>query len=124
MWREDGRCLYRADGRNIGCRLAQTSYHRVDIGSIPSSCTSVSITVDNGGKSYKTVMVAGSVGMSIRSSGNTLDESDEPHSHGKRWDETGAVVPMPYRTCTPTGQPDLDSLQPESGWYVYTFSYS
>lgn len=108
----------------MGCQLAQTVYHRVDIGSIPSSCTSVPVTVDDWGKIYKTVMVAGSVGVRVTSSGNMLDESAQTHSHGKRWDEKGTVVPRPYPTSTPTGQPDLDSLQPESGWYAPSFSFS
>ena len=116
--------MYCGDVRNVGCQLAQTSYHRVDIGSIPSSCISVPVAVDDGGKLYKTILVAGSAGVRVTSSGNMLDESAQSHSHGKRWDEKGAVVPRLYQTSVPTGQPDLDSLQPVSGWCDYTFSSS
>ena len=48
-----GRYLYRADGRDVGCQLDQTSYHKVDIVSIPSSCISVPITVEDCGKSTR-----------------------------------------------------------------------
>lgn len=81
------------DSRNPGCCLDGTLYHRVDIDSIPSGHSSVPVKVDDDGDVYNTMMVAGSMGIRVTSSGEALDDTD-------------------------TG-PGLDSLQPESGWWMF-----
>ena len=113
--------LYRVGngGSGRGCLLDDVSYHQVEIKQIPSGSTSVPVTVDDNGKLYKTVMVAGSVGVRVTSSGEMLDESNVPH-RGVRY-EAGKWVPVDHKPPPPTGEPGLDSLQPESGWYVFLF---
>ncbi len=111
FWDQDGNSMYARNGgpsgkvkpegfgaRNPGCQLGDTLYHKVDLDNIPSGCTSVPVKVDDKGTLYETCMVAGSVGIHATSSGGLLDES----THG--------II---------SGRPGLDSLQPESGWWMY-----
>ena len=124
FWDQHGKMLYRMGNgsRDPSRLLDDVSYHQVEIEQIPSGCTSVPVTVDDNGTIYKTVMVAGSVGVRVTSSGEMLDESNVPHrGHSGRF-ERGQWVPVDHKPPPPTGEPGLDSLQPESGWYVLLFA--
>jgi hypothetical protein len=113
MWNEKGRSLYAPDGkgpnrkinleqrdmRRPGCDLDDMLYHRVSTTSIPLGFASVLVKVDDNGNKFHATMLAGSVGMQATSSGNKLD------------DGTGSA--------RPTVRPDLDSLQPVTGWSMY-----
>ena len=135
FWDQDGKSMYAPNGegpsgpvevdgfgwRNPGCQLGDTLYHKVDLDKIPSGCTSVPVKVDDNGTQYETRMVAGSVGIRVTSSGGLLDES---RTHGDRGiyvmdRETRECKPYVYEPATPSGEPGLDSLQPESGWWMY-----
>ena len=72
--------------------LDGTYYHSIKVESVPKAVSSVPVEIIDDGDITHSVMVAGLVGMRISSSGELL--------HGK--DETG-----------------LDTLQPESGWWIY-----
>ena len=104
-----------------GCLLDDVSYHEVEIEKILRGCTSVPVTVDDHGKIYKTVMVAGSVGARVTSSGEMLDEPNVPHKERSARYEAGKWAPVDHKPLPPTGGPVLDSLQPESGWYILLF---
>ena len=132
FWDEDGKSLYAPQGtgpsgsvtaqgfrtsRNPAYSLDGTLYHRVDMRSIPSGFASVPVKVDDNGVEYDTIMVAGSVGIQVTSSGQIVDVYVRPHhwargSNGKM--EPQYSVPVPQ-----TGPPGLDSLQPVSGWWMY-----
>ena len=129
FWEADGKCLYRVpkgpvsrrafEASNPGCEIDGTLFHRVNTEKIPSGFVSVPVTVDDNGTIYKTKMVAGSVGIEVRSSGLPVDES---YSHSDpitfRIGPNGERVPS-------TVQPEvretvgLDSIQPASGWWMY-----
>ncbi len=119
FWDQDGKSMYARNGgpsgkvklegfgaRNPGCQLGDTLYHKVDLDNIPSGCTSVPVKVDDNGTLYETCMVAGSVGIRATSSGGLLGES---RTH----------EPYDYQPAIISGRPGLDSLQPESGWWMY-----
>lgn len=135
FWNQDGTSMYAPTGegpsgpvqlegfgsRNPGCQLGDTLYHKVNLENIPSGCTSVPVKVDDNGALHETRMVAGSVGIRATSSGGPLDESRE---HGDLGTfvldrETGEYEPYVYQPAKPSGKPGLDSLQPESGWWMY-----
>ena len=115
--------LYRVGNgrRGPGYLLDDVSYHQVEIEQIPSGCTSVPVTVDDNGRIYKTFMVAGSVGVRVTSSGKMLDESDVPQKSRSGGYEIRRWVPVDHKPPPSTGEPGLDALQPESGWYVFLF---
>ena len=91
FWDQHGKRLDRQDGRS-GCQLDGVRYHCVEISDIPRGTTSVPVTVDDNGVIYDTIMVAGSMGIQTRSSGDCLNSM---------------------------GEPEPDSLQPEVGWVMY-----
>jgi hypothetical protein len=66
--------------------------HSIDSEDVPKAVASVAVRVIYGLIEYDSMMVAGSVGMRVSSSGEPL--------HGK--EETG-----------------LNTVQPESGWWIY-----
>jgi hypothetical protein len=57
-------------------KMDDVQYHRVDTGSIPSACAEVDVLLNDNGKEFNTVMVAGLVGMSVKSA------RDERKSNG------------------------------------------
>lgn len=67
-------------------------YHRINNGDVSKVFSSVPLKMKDNGIEYDTMMVAGTVGMRISSSGELF--------HGS--EETG-----------------LDTLQPETGWWIY-----
>lgn len=98
FWDEEGRSLHQFPyDKSISQRkdryltLDDTRYHVIDSGSIPPGVSKVPVKVDDNGEIVDTEMVAGSVGISCSSSG--LE------------DDQGMVV--------------LDTMQPETGWWVY-----
>ena len=136
FWDEDGKSLYapqgtapsgpvRIQGRgpsdSPGCDLDGILYHRLDIKNIPGGFASVPIKVDDNGILHDTIMVAGSVGIQVTSSGQLLDEDMYGHVSSNtfardRNEVPGAALPAPR---TPAREPGLDSLQPVSGWWMY-----
>ena len=107
--------------RNPGCQLGDTLYHKVDLENIPSGCTSAPVKVDDNGTLYETCMVAGSVGIRATSSGGLLDKS-RTHGNGRTLTmnrTTGGIEPYVYQPAEISGKPGLDSLKPESGWWMY-----
>lgn len=135
FWDEDGKSLYAPGGTkpsgpvnfcrgvagNPGCDLDSTLYHRLNMKNIPSGFTSVPVQVDDNGRLYNTIMVAGSVGIQVTSSGQLLDQGLNGHSSAGilTTNDRGRRVPYPYHPNTPDGGPGLDSLQPVSGWWMY-----
>ena len=134
FWDADGKLLYTLRGKptlgpegprlgapSTGCDLDGTLYHCLDIKMIPPGSASVPVTVNDHGTFYQTAMVAGSMGIRVSSSGERLDESSE-HAKMKMVKVSEKVwVPerIPWTASEPTGEPGLDSLQPEVGWIMY-----
>jgi hypothetical protein len=129
FWKPDGKSLYSppegeiqlkgTDRRYPGCNLDGTLYHKVDTDDIPDGHAAVPVTVDDNGRIYDTRMVAGSVGISVTSSGDILDEGYGRNGIGSfTYGPNGEVVPhvMDPRVGQLSG---LDSLQPVSGWWIY-----
>ena len=133
FWDEDGKSLYGTPqepvtwkafaGRNAGCELDGMLFHRVDTDKIPSGFASVPVTVNDNGRVYSTKMLAGSVGIQGRSSGQMLDETTGHEGvFSMTEDEHGKIVKRPYQAPKAnqvTGAPGLDSLQPVTGWWMY-----
>lgn len=124
FWDQDGKSMYapngippsgpvnpRPRGQNAGCCLDNTFYHCVKIDNVPSGHSSVPVKLDDNGVFYETIMVAGSMGIRVRSTGEALDDtSTHPNSSNYIRD------PYPKKL---QGEPGLDSLQPESGWIMF-----
>ncbi|MCJ1326765.1 hypothetical protein MMC10_003430 [Thelotrema lepadinum] len=109
FWNEVGEMLYDLNpkGRTnahvtAGCELDGVLYHRADVEKIPSGFTSVPFVVEEWGIEYKTRMIAGSVGIRTWSSGMEMDNGDVTNRRHKA-----------------TGEPGYDTLQPESGWWMF-----
>lgn len=132
FWDADGKCLYNAPTGTVstndrsasyptspGCNIDGTLYHRVDTNDIPKGYVSLPVTVDDNGVEHKTRMVAGSVGIQLRSSGLPVDES-QAHMYGLSfaWGSNGDTT---YAGGGPgVGYPvNLDTIQPVSGWWMY-----
>ena len=67
-------------------------YHRIDTGAVPAGCVEVNVLIDDNGREFKSVMVAGQVGMRARSSGDK------------------SLVPDGWR----------DTVSPVAGWWIFT----
>jgi hypothetical protein len=102
FWDEEGKSLYEGcaqppvslesfEGRAAGCELDGVFYHRVDTEDIPSGTASVPVKVDDNGRIYHTMMVAGSAGILA----------------------TSSVADSGERESAP-----LDCLQPAVGWWM------
>jgi hypothetical protein len=85
--------------------LDDVVYHRIDANDIPPGFASVPVKVDDYGNKYDTVMVAGSVGIRVTSSG-------EPSTLMMPW-RRGQTEPEEGHTV------GLDTMQPESGWWMF-----
>ena len=88
---EDGTLNFKRFFAHEPLELDGVQYPAVDSDKIPSGYASVPVTVDDNGKKYHTVMVAGSVG----------------------WRVTSSEVNRATRDAK------LDSLQPVSGWWIF-----
>lgn len=80
------------DGEEERLCLDGAIYHTVDSDDVPPGYTSVPVDVDDNGDLFKAMMVAGSVGMRSLSSGGTLG---------------------------PDGEKRMDTIQPETGWWMF-----
>ena len=118
FWDEDGKSLY-APTRGFGCCLDGINYHRVNMNKIPSGHSSVPVKVNDNGVLYDTITVAGSMGIRLSSSGMALDETSTHVGHRYGTNASGEWVPVEHRPGNPTGPPGFDSLQPESGWFMF-----
>jgi Domain of unknown function (DUF4419) len=72
--------------------LDGAKFHRVDTRDIPSGFASALVEIDDMGVLYHAILVAGSVGLRVSSSGQMLEGGKEPR---------------------------LDTVQPVSGWWIY-----
>jgi hypothetical protein len=115
FWDSEGKCSYARwaskmamkrntrDGQ-VGCELDGVQFHRLDMSEIPSGSSSVPVIVDDDGKLYDTLMVAGSVGVEVSASGgDVLPPKPNP------WNRDGEKV---------KGN-GMDTLQPISGWWMF-----
>ncbi len=133
FWDQDGKSMYapngippsgpvntQSRGRNAGCCLDNTFYHCVKIKNVPSGHSSVPVKVNDNGVFYETIMVAGSMGIRIKSTGEALDDtSTHANSSNHIRDRYGKVIHVEHHPENPQGEPGLDSLQPESGWFMF-----
>jgi hypothetical protein len=100
-WDENGLSLRNKVNTAENCRappvleLDGKKFHCVSTKDVPPGFASVPVEIDDNGIRIHTRMVAGSVGLRVSSSGELLEGKN-----GKR--EAG-----------------LDTLQPESGWWIY-----
>jgi hypothetical protein len=100
FWDEDGRSLFPSCHAYGYCTvLDDVQYHQVDTNDIPPGSASVPVKLDDNGNEYDTIMVAGSVGIKATSSGEPLE-------------------PSPFDS-SPSITSGLDTVQPESGWWMY-----
>ncbi|KAJ5214312.1 hypothetical protein N7449_001481 [Penicillium cf. viridicatum] len=130
FWGNDGKLLYPEailpecsrgfQARNTKFGLDQALSRRIDTDKVPLGYVSVPVTVNNTGKKFDAVMLAGLIGIQATSSGAMLDGS-RGHSYER---ELPYFVDDYYqmRPCNPvilTGETGLDSIQPVSGWLMY-----
>jgi hypothetical protein len=121
FWDEDGKSLYGQDGpreERAGCNLYDVLFHKIDTNKVPNGYASVPVTVNDNGTVHKTTMVAGSIGIHSWSSGQLLDgtTSHSPRD-SRRIFSQGDPPPRPQEVGTE--KPDLDSIQPVTGWWMY-----
>lgn len=118
FWSAEGDCLYSPprgqveidgfDPRNPGCDLDGTLFHKVNTKDIPDAFVSVPVKIDDNGDIHYTRMVAGSVGIQVSSSGETVEARPVFQRPGNGAEEQ-----------KPEDKPGLDTLQPVSGWWMY-----
>ncbi|KAI4185659.1 MAG: hypothetical protein L6R41_003987 [Letrouitia leprolyta] len=133
FWDAEGKCLFNApagavddadpwrrpDPSTPGCDINGTLYHRVDTNDIPSGYVSVPVTVDDNGRLCKTRMMAGSVGIQLRSSGLPVDMSRAlRYGSSFAWEPNGEVSSKGQGPGI-SYPVDLDTIQPVSGWWMY-----
>jgi hypothetical protein len=117
FWDKVGRSLFPAEGiapDDLVMRggttphlvLDDAVYYRIDSTDIPPGFASVPVKVDDNGHEYDTIMVAGSVGIKVTSSGELLTPM-------RRWRYGGQTRLEEEPTV------GLDTVQPESGWWIF-----
>ena len=87
---DKGKTMWTKDGSE-GLVLEGARFHRVDTGDIPPAYAEVDVLLDDNGQEFKTLMVAGLVGMAV-----TDSEVKRPDHSGKN-----------------------DTIQPVSGWWIF-----
>lgn len=107
-------CFWDVEGKSLkanedGCKLDGVVFHRVDTDDIPAGYVSVPVKVNDNGHEFKTKMLAGSVGIAAKSSGQKLDTSSDHRRSGDDEEITTEVG----------GDTGLDTLQPLTGWWIY-----
>lgn len=126
FWGENGQLLFPAEGIKPEDTLMETTfeqptprlnldgvlYHRIDTGDIPPGCVSVPVKVDDNGHEFDTMMVAGSCGMRVWSSGEMLVKRPVNRWHAQR---NGAQEEVKVEM----EEAGLDTVQPESGWWIF-----
>lgn len=86
-----------------------TSYHRIETTDIPVAYVSVPMTIEEqDGTKHDARITAGLVGMALSSSGEPV----EPQN-------TGMYMTQQQQQTTNDDGTGLDTVQPESGWFVY-----
>ncbi|KAG4284509.1 hypothetical protein FPRO06_08888 [Fusarium proliferatum] len=116
-----------SDKTRPGCILDGVQYHRTDTNVIPIGWASAPIDVDDNGFVYKAMMIAGSMGMKVSSSGEKLDRTGRycdtisADSDGRHVVvEKGEISKVTFKR---TDEDDLetgpDTLQPVIGWWMY-----
>ncbi|KAK2768313.1 hypothetical protein FQN54_000166 [Arachnomyces sp. PD_36] len=112
FWDEDGNCLYpdRSLYTSKGTELDGVLFHRIDSDDIPPGAASVPVTVNDHGHVFQTRMLAGMVGIQSTPNRFALDGSN---THDQN--EHGATATQ----VAPNKSPELDTLQPLSGWWMY-----
>lgn len=130
FWNEEGKLCFGEsihpvpspafEARNTEFGLNDVLSRRVDTAEIPSCFASVPVTVDDNGKIYDAVMLAGLVGIQATSSGEMLDDTTHhQESHRFRRGPNGEWEPIIYTPSPATEEAGLDSIQPLSGWWMY-----
>ncbi|KAK5654562.1 hypothetical protein OQA88_7191 [Cercophora sp. LCS_1] len=118
------------NGGKPGCRLGDVVYHRVESGGIPVGWAGAPVdVVDERGDVWKVMLVAGSMGLRVSSSGERLDRNWEDQSclkvstdaDGTRKTERGEVhnVSGRRRDAEMEAEVGMDTLQPVIGWWMY-----
>ncbi|KAH8170539.1 hypothetical protein LIA77_09320 [Sarocladium implicatum] len=111
FWNSEGkpiRDLSRGDPQ--ACNLDGISFSRIETGDIPNGYISCQVKVEDNGKEVKTRMVAGSVGIAVKSSGEPLEERPSLTLFSSKDKKA------PEKKIE---SPGLDTLQPVSGWWMY-----
>ncbi|KAK4446946.1 DUF4419 domain-containing protein [Podospora aff. communis PSN243] len=137
FWDAEGRCLYdkltdgdggvEVDTENAGrpgCKLGDVLYHRVESGAIPVGWAGAPVDVtDERGEVCRAMLVAGSMGLRVSSSGERLGRRGEgclkvsTDANGTRRTEKGSDGASQRRDAE--GEVGLDTLQPVVGWWMY-----
>ena len=118
FWDSTGKSLYdrwwsnrhRGQKGPVGCELDGVEFHRVGMTQIPSGSSSVPVVVDDNGKMYDTMMVAGSIGVQVSASGGDVEATSPYGYRGGKFREKS------QGTMVVGG---LDTLQPISGWWMF-----
>ncbi|KAH7114140.1 hypothetical protein B0J13DRAFT_460411 [Dactylonectria estremocensis] len=136
FWDSEGKSLYREPQGGVdvhssnmdlpGCNIDDTLYHRINTDAIPVGWAGAPIEVNDNGTMYKTMMVAGSMGMHISSSREMLDRSQREcdtitaNADGwqvvKRGKIKESVIPRDEGDDLEIGP---DTIQPVIGWWMY-----
>lgn len=92
-----------------GCELDGVLYHCLNSDDVSACSASVPVEFNDNGTEYKTRMVAGVVGIEASASNSTDSMLD-----GTEHDHPGQEASAPQG-----GIPELDTIQPVSGWWMY-----
>ena len=90
-----------------GCVLEGLKYHFIETDDIPPGFASVPVVLDDNGEKHDTTMLAGSIGLEARRSGNPADEFNGQDAGQPGKQDSG-----------------LNTVQPVSGWFMYEASQS
>ncbi|TPX15569.1 uncharacterized protein E0L32_004267 [Thyridium curvatum] len=111
-WDEDGRCLHRGGeeegGGGGGGR--SSSAPRISRGSVPMGFSIVPVVLMDEGNPIQTEMIAGSVGFQLRRSGEETKTGSGSGDGPERQRSSRAVQDRWH---------GYDTLQPQSGWFMY-----
>jgi Domain of unknown function (DUF4419) len=107
--------IMRGAGPNSCLSLDGAAYHHLNTNDIPTGQASVPVVLDDNGQIFDTMLVAGSVGYQVSSSGEPAEMHRQP------WVLTRAGEGMAHSAndWQDKMQIGLDSLQPISGWWMF-----
>ena len=104
-------------------------YPTIDSSDVPSGTASVPVKLDDNGNIHPCVMVAGSVGRKLTSSGDILTPSHRSQSgvslhqemaaRERLTDDKAGINEAAGESMEEKGEPGLDTLQPVSGWWIF-----
>ena len=92
--------------------LSGVPYHRIESDEIPPGYVCVPVKVDDNGVMHETMMVAGSIGVKLTSSGKPLAQRPKPYATHVTEDQAQPSTAQPDRA-------GLDTLQPVTGWFIF-----